>query len=181
MHGICAEVDAHFAAHKATCDAFLEGIERDIAFINWAEAQKIMDEAAYCQAQSDEIAIRRAEAQMAVVTAFMDPDQSTYEYLFGTQMIPDGQGGFIVDKYSGALNGMLDGVELNGADWSSWRASLIAEFENGTRPGAVDFDPSWTDEITPAPFCVDPELSSILQNMYGLDADIKKADAFLSL
>ena len=54
---------------------------------------------------------------MAVVLAFMDPPQADYEYLFGTSMVPDGQGGFIVDKYSGALEGMLDGVELNGSDW----------------------------------------------------------------
>jgi len=60
---------------------------------------------------------RRSEAQMAVVLAFMDPPQSDYEYLFGTALVPDGQGGFMVDKTSGALNGMLDGVELQGTDW----------------------------------------------------------------
>jgi hypothetical protein len=54
---------------------------------------------------------------MAVVLAFMDPPQADYEYLFGMAVIPDGQGGFIVDKTSGALMGMLDGVELNGSDW----------------------------------------------------------------
>ena len=118
---------------------------------------------------------------MAVVMAFMDPPQSDYEYLFGTEMIPDGNGGFVVDKYSGALMGMLDGVELSGEDWQAWRTSLINEFETGQRQGQVDFQPSSTGTITPAPFCQDPELSSILQNMYGLENDIMKADALLSL
>ena len=49
---------------------------------------------------------------MAVLLAFMDPPQSDYEYLFGTDLIPDGEGGFMVDPTSGALNGMLEGVEL---------------------------------------------------------------------
>ncbi len=135
VFGNCADFDEHIESHKAFLDNFIAEIERNIAFINWATAQMLQDEIDYCQAQSDVIAERRSEAQMAVVMAFMDPPQADYEYLFGTEMIPDGNGGFIVDKYSGALNGMLDGVELQGADWQGWRTSLINEFENGMREG----------------------------------------------
>ena len=36
VHGICADVDDHIAAHKQQLDDFLAELERDIAFINWA-------------------------------------------------------------------------------------------------------------------------------------------------
>jgi len=112
--------------------------------------------------------------------AYLDLPQADYEYLFGTELIPDGQGGVKVDKTSGALNGMLDGVELNGSDWESWKENLIGEFYSGEREKTVCFEPEWDEEITAADFCVSPELEAINSDANSLSTAILNHDVLLS-